>query len=129
MLREGRRFNEQVQWKFRAKLDEETGKLTIGSLTIDLMKIPLEHAAKVITQLSQLSKNGVPILQKRYLLEGPEGPQGKLNQPQPRYDLELLRECGMNDLAEQREQEATGSAEDPFAPPEEDSSNEGSDAD
>src|SRR5262249_9084187 len=99
-LRDKKRFDEQVKWSFAAKIEPKTGILSIGSLNLDINNAPIEDVAKVTTQLSQSAKDLLPFVETRTLLESPEGPQARLEHTQTPYDLDMLRQKGMGDLAD-----------------------------
>jgi hypothetical protein len=55
--------------------------------------------------LSKLAQHQVPFLESRTLLEAPEGPQARLKERADPYDLEILRQHGLGELAVSLEKE------------------------
>jgi ParB-like chromosome segregation protein Spo0J len=102
-LRKKRRFDEDARWTFAAGI-EESGKLRIEALSLDLMNAPLEDLARVAAKLSKLTQDLLPFLESRSLMEAPEGPQARLKDEKP-YDLDILRKHGLGDLAVSLEME------------------------
>ena len=72
---------------------------------IDAKSEPVEHLARVASQVSQVAKHLVAFAQKRHELESPQGPQAALEQDESFLDLDLLKEFGLGDVAMQLEQD------------------------
>jgi ParB-like chromosome segregation protein Spo0J len=101
LLSKRRRFDEDAQWNFAAGIEEETDRLRISSLSLDLTKASSDQLGLVASKLSRLTKQLRPYLQKRHEEEKRRA-QGDVVANSP-FDLDFLREMGLDDLANQME--------------------------
>jgi hypothetical protein len=97
LLGRKRRFDEDAQWNFAAGIEEDTDRLRISPVSLDLAKAPVIHLAVVASKLSHLAKELRPYLKKRHEEERRARGDGAADSP---YDLDYLREDGLDDLAE-----------------------------
>ncbi len=115
LLGKKRRFDEDAHWNFAAGIEEETDRLRISSVSLDLAKAPLDQLALVASKLSRLTKQLRPYIQKRHDEERRARGDGAADSP---YDLDYLRELGLDDFAQNleerlREESAADGEEDP----------------
>lgn len=120
LLGEGKRFDDDVEKVFAAGIEADTGELRIEALKLDLRNAKLKDIAKVAAKLSQISQDLIPFLESRSLLDSPDGPQTRLKEENKVYDLKLLREHGLGDLAESLEREVKTDAQPAEEEPEKD---------
>jgi hypothetical protein len=64
-----------------------------------------DHVARVAGQVSQIAKHLASFARTRRELEGPMGPQAALQKDDALLDKDLLKEFGLEDVADQLEHE------------------------
>jgi hypothetical protein len=105
-LKAKERFAKEVAWDFGAGIDADSDQLQIEGIKVNLAKAPLERLAKVASKLARVQKGVMEYLKTRHELEAPEGPQDVVRQEADTpYDLDILREAGLDDLADELGQE------------------------
>lgn len=102
LLGKAQRFDEDAHWNYSASLDAESKKLSIPSVTLDLKKDSYEKLAKVGSKLSLMAKLLQPFITSRRDEERGEGAQ---QAPEAIYDLDYLRNLGVDDLADNLEEQ------------------------
>jgi hypothetical protein len=103
-LGKGKPLSEERDLGFEASFDKKTGRAKI-KLTVNAKDDDVEHLARVAGQVSQVAKYLAAYAKRRYDLESPEGPQAALLRNESFIDEELLKEFGLEDLADQMKQE------------------------
>ena len=106
-LIKGKALTEESDLGFEASFDRKTAVASI-KLRVDGLKDPVEHLARVASQVSLVAKHIAAIAQRRHAIESPEGPQAALQQEDTVLDTGLLKEFGLEDVAVQFEQELRG---------------------
>jgi ParB-like chromosome segregation protein Spo0J len=105
-LRQGERFAQAVPWDFGADINPDSDQLEIERIKVNLAKAPLDQLAKVASRLARVQKGVMSYLKTRHELEAPEGPQDIVRQgANTPYDLDILRQAGMDDLADRLDQD------------------------
>jgi hypothetical protein len=118
-LKDHERFTKQVSWDFGAGIDADTNQLLIEAVKIDLAKDPLDRLAKVASKLSRIEAGVLEYLKRRHELEAERGPQDLVRQmAETPYNLDLLRQAGLSDLADSLAEEMLGDTAPPEAAPE-----------
>jgi hypothetical protein len=101
-LKKKERFTNMVEWGFGAGIDADSNQLLIEAVRVNLARDPLDRIAKVVSKLAQVQKGAMEYLKLRHELEASRGPQDLVRQEADMpYDLSILREAGLNDLADE----------------------------
>jgi ParB-like chromosome segregation protein Spo0J len=108
LLGKNRRFDEDAQWTFAAAIEDKKDLLHISSVTLNLRQVPLDRLAQVASKLSLLTKQLRPVIQQRHQEERNVAVRGASASP---YDLDYLREMGLDDVAKDLEGRLTSGAE------------------
>jgi ParB-like chromosome segregation protein Spo0J len=105
-LKQKERFTSEVSWDFGAGIDTDTNQLLIEGVKVNLARDPLDRLAKVASKLARVQKGLMDYLKTRHELEQRRGPQDVAGQEADTpYDLAILREAGLGDLADELGQE------------------------
>jgi hypothetical protein len=111
-LRKKERFDREVPWDFGAGIDADSNKLQIEGITVDLAKEPLDRLAKVAGKLARVQQGVMEYLKSRHAIEAARGPQDLARQDaEVPYDVKVLREAGLHDLADELELQLMEEAE------------------
>jgi len=103
-LAKGRPLNEEPDLGFEATFDKKSAVATI-KVKVDAKNDNPEHVARVAGQVSQIAKHLAAFAKRRREIEGPEGPQAALEKDDALLDTALLKEFGLEDVADHLEKE------------------------
>lgn len=103
LIREKKGFDDDAQWNFAAGVDKEKAQLRVSSVTLDLEKAPVERIARVAAKLSAVSKQIAPYLKAAH---EKEMSQEAGSTEDSTYDLDYLRELGLDDVANELEEQS-----------------------
>jgi ParB-like chromosome segregation protein Spo0J len=103
-LAKGKPLTEEQDLGFEATFDKKTAVATV-KVRVDALNAPVGHLARVASQVSQVAKRLAAFAKKRHELEGPQGPQAALQQDETFLDLDLLKEIGLLEVADQLRRE------------------------
>jgi ParB/RepB/Spo0J family partition protein len=98
-LAKGNPLTEEPDLGFLAVFDKKTAVAEI-KLKVDARDAPVDHIARVASQVSQIARRLAAFAQKRAVLESPEGPQGALQQDDSFLDMDLLRQFDLEGQVE-----------------------------
>lgn len=101
LIEAGKSFDDKPAWGFRAGIDPKTNELFVGSFKVDLAKESPKNLARMMSQLSQLNKDLLPIVKKRKAEEDKAEPMLL----EKAFDLQFLRDQGLADYADEFEEE------------------------
>jgi hypothetical protein len=102
-IKNGGPICEEGHWNFAAGIDPKAHQLRISALTLDLENDDMTKVAKVASRLSMIAKQLPAYLLRRRALEKAVG---GLSAPTGLDDTTMLRDLGLDDLAQELEHEA-----------------------
>jgi hypothetical protein len=106
-------FTDAPGFNFEATIDKKSGRLRVERLSVDTQEASVLDLVKVGSKLTQLGKRVLAVAQRRHelqKLEDPQKPNAALATPSP-YDKDVLREFGLEEVAEQLESEVRAGQE------------------
>ena len=99
LIKAGQKFDDNADSAFRAGIDPESHELTIGNFKVNVAKEPAKNLARMVAQLSQVTKELLPIAKKRD--EEEKQAKGGAAAAALPYDLEILRQAGLGEYADE----------------------------
>ncbi len=106
-LERGTAFTDKAEFNFEATLDKKSGKLRVGRLNVDTAEATPLELVKIGSKLSQLGKRVLAAAQRKIQLEkeAPLGAQAALEKDPSPFDTDVLKDFGLEGVAEQLEKE------------------------
>ena len=108
LLKNHQRFDEAAEWNYAASVEPEKEQLKISAVTLDLGKAPLDQLAKIASKLSLVTKQMVPFIRKAKQKESDTATSTAV---EAAYDLEFLRDLGLDEYASDLESQTRPSTE------------------
>jgi ParB-like chromosome segregation protein Spo0J len=102
-LATGNALKEESDLGFEASFDKKTGVAKIR-LKLDAKADDPDYVGRAAAQVSQIAKHLAAFAQTRRALEAPEGPQAALQNDDALLDTALLKQYGLEDIADQLNQ-------------------------
>ena len=107
-LERGTAFTDETAFNFEATLDKKTGKLRVERLNVNTQEESVMNLVKLGSKLTQLGKRVLATAHQKHVIETmmePQGPQALAVQNPSPYDTDVLKEFGLEDVADQLKKE------------------------